>query len=428
MGHIIGEGRGQSALFPLCLEDLIPADHACRVIDAFVDSLAMEALGFARSQPAGTGRPGYDPRDLLKLYVYGYLQQVRSSRRLEAECRRNVEVMWLLGRLVPDHKVIAEFRRLHREAVAEAGASLIRWARAQAMLASGWVAIDGSKFRSVSSTRSVAAAREAMQRYLAGLDEADEAPPGHREPEARLMRSVQEGHVAAYNVQTAVDAATGLIVAHEVTTEATDNRSLLPMADKARAVVASEVLHVVADAGYSNGEQARACEEQGIVTHVPANRAVNNQGDGTLYDRSAFAYDEATDTMRCPAGHTLARKQIYRRDRAVIYAAEASACGACALKPSCTTAHRRMVTRHWDEAVLRRMHERATPDAMRLRRCTVERPLAELKERHMGRRFLLRGLDGSRCEMALAVMAFNLKRLIRLLGAVTLIGKLQPAG
>jgi transposase len=206
-------------LFPLCLEDLIPADHACRVIDAFVDSLAMEALGFVRSQPASTGRPGYDPRDLLKLYLYGYLQQVRSSRRLETECRRNVEVMWLLGRLVPDHKVIAEFRRLHREAVAEAGASLIRWARAQAMLASGWVAIDGSKFRSVSSTRSVAAAREAMQRYLAGLDEADEAPPAHPEPEARLMRSVQEGHVAAYNVQTAVDATTGLIVAHKVTTK-----------------------------------------------------------------------------------------------------------------------------------------------------------------------------------------------------------------
>ncbi|MDE2271738.1 MAG: transposase [Xanthomonadaceae bacterium] len=428
MGHIIGEGRGQSALFPLCLEDLIPADHACRVIDAFVDSLAMEALGFARSQPAGTGRPGYDPRDLLKLYVYGYLQQVRSSRRLEAECRRNVEVMWLLGRLVPDHKVIAEFRRLHREAVAEAGASLIRWARAQAMLASGWVAIDGSKFRSVSSTRSVAAAREAMQRYLAGLDEADEAPPAHPEPEARLMRSAQEGHVAAYNVQTAVDAATGLIVAHEVTTEATDNRSLLPMADKARTVVACKDLHVVADAGYSNGEQARACEEQGIVTHVPANRAVNNQGDGTLYDRSAFTYDEATDTMRCPAGRSLVRKQTHRGERMVVYAAQASDCGGCVLKDACTRAERRLVRRHWDEAVLERMNARATPEAMRLRRCTVERPFAELKERHMGRRFLLRGLDGSRCEMALAVMAFNLKRLIRLLGAVALIGKLQPAG
>lgn len=193
-------------------------------------------------------------------------------------------------------------------------------------------------------------------------------------------------------------------------------------------MVACEVLHVVADAGYSNGEQARACEEQGIVTHVPANRAVNNQGGGTLYDRRAFAYDEATDTMRCPAGRSLVRKQNHRGERMVIYAAQASDCGGCVLKDACTRAERRLVRRHWDEAVLERMNARATPEAMRLRRCTVERPFAELKERHMGRRFLLRGLDGSRCEMALAVMAFNLKRLLRLLGAVALIRKLQPAG
>lgn len=429
MGHIVGEGRGQSALFPLCLEDLLPVDHACRVIDAFVESLDMEVLGFVRSQAAATGRPGYDPRDLLRLYLYGYLQQIRSSRRLETECLRNIEVMWLLGRLVPDHKVIAEFRRIHREAVTEAGVTLIAWARAQAMLQGGWVAIDGSKFRAVSSTRSVAA-REAMRRYLAGLDEADEAtpPPEHPEPEARLMRLAQGGGTAAaYNVQTAVEAATGLIVAHEVTTEATDNRSLAPMAKKARAAVDAEALHVVADAGYSSGEQARACEEQGIVTHVPANRAVNNQGDGTLYDRRAFAYDEATDTMRCPAGQALTRKQIHRAKRTVYYAAAASACGACALKGACTTGTRRLVRRHWDDAVLDRMHARATPEAMRLRRCTVERPFAELKERLLGRRFLLRGLQGARCEMALAVMVFNLKRLTRLLGAVALIGKLQPA-
>lgn len=429
MGHIVGEGRGQSSLFPLCLEDLLPGDHACRVIDAFVESLAMEGQGFVRSQAAATGRPGYDPRDLLRLYLYGYLQQIRSSRRLETECRRNIEVMWLLGRLVPDHKVIAEFRRVHREAVTEAGVALVAWARAQAMLQGGWVAIDGSKFRAVSSTRGVVA-REAMRRYLAGLDEADEAtsPVAHPEPEARLMRLAQGGGTAAaYNVQTAVDAATGLIVAHAVTTEATDNRSLEPMAQKAREVVDAEALHVVADAGYSNGKQARACEGQGIVTHVPANRAVNNQGDGTLYDRRAFAYDEATDTMQCPAGQPLTRKQVLRGDRTVVYAAAASTCGACTLKSMCTTATRRLVRRHEDDAVLQRMHERATPEAMRLRRCTVERPFAELKERLFGRRFLLRGLTGVCCEMAIAVMAFNLKRLTRLLGAVALIRKLRSA-
>lgn len=426
MGHIVGEGRGQSALFPLCLEDLVPADHACRVIDAFVQRLDMAALGFVRSQAAPTGRPGFDPRDLLRLYLYGYLQQVRSSRRLEAECRRNIEVMWLLGRLVPDHKVIAEFRRIHREGVTEAGVWLIQWARSQAMLAGGWVAIDGSKFRAVSSTRSVVA-REAMRRYLAGLDEADQPAPDHPEPEARLMRTAHEGKVPAYNVQTVVEAATGLIVAHEVTTEATDNRSLWPMAQRARERMDVEELHVVADAGYSSGEQARACEEHGVITHIPANRTVNNQGDGTLLDRRAFTYDSTSDTMRCPAGETLIRKQIYRRDRAVHYAADEAVCGVCALKSSCTTAKRRIVSRHWDEDILQRMHERATPAAMRLRRCTVERPFADLKERLFGRRFLLRGLIGARCEMAMAVMAFNLKLLTRFLGAATLIGRLQAA-
>src|ERR1700743_2272918 len=233
MGHITGEGRGQSALFPLSLDDLLPADHACRVIDAFVASLDLQGLGFVRSRPAATGRPGYDPGDLLRLYSYGYLQQIRSSRRLETECRRNIELMWLLGRLVPDHKVIAEFRRVHGEAVAGAGAALIQWAKAQALLTSGWVAIDGSKFRAVSSKRGVAA-REAWARYLADMDEADAADAPvqkpHPEPEARFMRSPNEGKIPAYNVQTAVEAGTGFIGAHEATTDTAGNRQLPPIA------------------------------------------------------------------------------------------------------------------------------------------------------------------------------------------------------
>jgi transposase len=433
MGYMAGEGRGQSALFPLSLDDLVPADHACRVIDAFVASLDLHALGFARSRPAATGRPGYDPGDLLRLYLYGYLQQIRSSRRLETECGRNIELMWLLGRLVPDHKVIAEFRRVHGEAVAGAGAALIQWARAQALLQGGWVAIDGSKFRAVSSKRSVAA-RDALAKYLGDLDAADAAEgptetaaKPHPEPEARFMRSPNEGKIPAYNVQTAVDATTGLIVAHEVTTEATDNRQLLPMATMARQALGTETLNVVADAGYSNGEQARACEEQHLVVHVPANRAVNNQGDGTLMDRHAFTYDPDQDVMHCPGGATLVRKQIHRASRAVHYAAPVSACAACALKSQCTQADRRIVSRHMDEDVLNRMHARATPEAMRLRRCTVERPFAELKYRIFGLpRFLLRGTKGAAAEMAMAVMAFNLKRLGSLLGRAQLIQKLQP--
>ena len=432
MGFIQGEGRTQGTLFPVVLDDLVPDDHVCRVIDAFVGRLEMNELGFERAEPAETGRPGYDPRDLLKLYLYGYLQQIRSSRRLEAECRRNVEVMWLLGRLAPDYKSIAEFRRMHREAVTEAGAALVGFARSVGLVRGEWIAIDGSKFQAASSARSVRE-REAMKRYLEQLEQSDEQDevvidPGavaaaleklksHPEPEARFMRT-GIGHAPAYNVQTAVDAAHALIVAQQVTTEATDNRSLLPMAEAAsQAVGAPDSLHVVADAGYSNGEQAERCEQQGIVPHVPANRAINNKGDGTLFDRSRFQYDEDTDTFRCPNGETLVRIQLSRRDRCVMYAAEAQTCQACSIKTDCTSASRRWITRHLHEGALTRMQQRATPEAMRLRRCTVEHPFATLKYRIFGNpRFLLRGLRGAQTEIGLATMAYNLMRMINVLG------------
>ena len=432
MGFIQGEGRTQGTLFPVVLDDLVPGDHVCRVIDAFVARLEMSELGFERSEPAETGRPGYDPRDLLKLYLYGYLQQIRSSRRLEAECRRNVEVMWLLGRLAPDYKSIAEFRRMHREAVTKAGAALVGFARSVGLVRGEWIAIDGSKFQAASSARSVHE-REAMKRYLEQLEQADEGDEmvidpdavataleklnRHPEPEAHLMR-IGHGHAPAYNVQTAVDAEHALIVAQQVTTEATDNRSLLPMAEAAsQAVGAPDSLHVVADAGYSNGEQAERCEQQGIVPHVPANRSVNNKGDGTLFDRSRFHYDEKTDTFRCPNGETLVRIQLSRRDRCMMYAAEAETCQACAIRTDCTTASRRWITRHLHEGALTRMQQRATPEAMRLRRCIVEHPFATLKYRIFGNpRFLLRGLGGAQTEIGLATMAYNLKRMINVLG------------
>ena len=172
MGYIQGVGRTQGTLFPVTLEELIPADHVCRVIDAFVGRLDMDRLGFIRAEAAETGRPGYDPRDLLRLYLYGYLHQIRSSRRLEAECLRNIEVMWLLGRLAPDHKSIAGFRKIHREAVTEAGAELIRFARSMGLVKGEWVAIDGSKFRAVSSSQSVHERKE-LERYLERMEQAD---------------------------------------------------------------------------------------------------------------------------------------------------------------------------------------------------------------------------------------------------------------
>src|SRR6266851_2739755 len=241
MGFVQGEGRTQGTLFPVCLvEELIPGDHVCRVIDAFVDRLDMAGLGFERAEAAETGRPGYDPRDLLKLYLYGYLQQIRSSRRLESECRRNIELMWLLGRLAPDHKTIAEFRRMHREGVTAAGAELVRLARSVGLVKGEWIAIDGSKFQAVSSAKSVRE-REALERYLEQLERSDEQDEvvidpsavaraleklrQHPEPEVGFMRTTQ-GFIPAYNVQAAVDAEHALIVAQQVTDQASDNRSL----------------------------------------------------------------------------------------------------------------------------------------------------------------------------------------------------------
>jgi transposase len=333
MAYIRGEAREQTTMFPVTLDELIPADHICRVIEAFVDRLDVARLGFVRAEPADTGRPGYDPRDLLKLYLYGYLQQVRSSRRLEAECQRNVEVMWLLGRLQPDYKSIAEFRRIHSQAVSDAGGELVRFARSVGLVRGETVAVDGSKFQAVSSAHHVRE-RDAVKRYLEQLDTVDaqdemvvdpsvvqaalEKLKNDPEPEARFMRTAK-GSVPAYNVQTVVDTEHALIVVHQVTDEATDNRSLLPMAEAAKVALGNpETLNLVADAGYSNGEQAEQCEAQGVVLHVPANRAVNNQGDGMLLDRSQFHYDESTDSYRCPGNQTLARKPLQRNKTRVV--------------------------------------------------------------------------------------------------------------
>jgi transposase len=433
LAYIQGEHRGQSTLFPVTLDDLIPEDHLCRVIEAFVDRLDVAALGFVRAEPAETGRPGYDPRDLLKLYLYGYLQQIRSSRRLEAECKRNVEVMWLLGRLDPDYKSIAEFRRMHRAAMTEAGAELVRFARSVGLVRGEWVAIDGSKFRAVSSAHGVRE-REAMKRYLDQVEAADEQDEvlidqsavavaleklkSHPEPEARFMR-MANGKAPAYNVQTAVDAEHALIVAQKVTDEANDERSLLPMAEAAQVAVGDPLqpLNVVADTGYSNGEQAAACEANNILPHVPAKRGVNNQGDGTLFDRTEFVYDKKTDTLRCPTQQTLTRKQVLSRKKIVLYAAPVEACSKCSLKSRCTSTSRRFVRRHMYENALQRMQQRATPEAMRLRRSTVEHPFATLKYRIFGHpRFLLRGIEGAQTEISLASMAYNLKRMMNVLG------------
>jgi transposase len=470
MGYVGGESRGQAALFPVVLDDLVPEDHAVRVIDAFVAGLDLGRLGFGKTQPLATGRPPYDPADLLRLYLYGYLNQVRSSRRLERECARNVEVMWLLNRLVPDHKTISEFRRVNAAPFKAVCRSFVRFCAEADLIGGQWVAIDGSKFQAAASKRAVVTAARLdeqlkaldrqVQGYLESLDSADEAESDAQgpkrntvrealsrleerradvattrailkeldesqhvvgEPEAKLMKTGQGPSTVAYNVQTAVDAKNKLVVSHEVTNEANDSRSLLALATAAKEALKAETLNVVADAGYSNGQQAKACEEAGITPYVPTQRATNNQGDGTYFDRVEFAYDERSDSYRCPAGELLRRKTVSNEARLVFYTT--ASCGGCALKSKCTGTKQRWVSRHFEEETLERMRRRVEryPEAMALRRETAEHPFANLKHRILGNgRFLLRGINGAGAEMALAVLAYNFRRALNLLGAAAM--------
>ncbi|WP_085667269.1 MULTISPECIES: IS1182 family transposase [unclassified Pseudomonas] len=470
MRYIQGENRSQTALFPVSLDELIPDDHLVRVIEAYVSLLDFEQLGFDKARPKATGRPSYDPADLLKLYLYGYFQRIRSSRRLEAECQRNVEVMWLLGRLAPDFKTIADFRRDNSAAFTATCRAFVRFCRNAGLIAGELVAIDGSKFQAVASNRKQmtpkklrhqeAVLDQRIARYLAQLDEADRGEEGESidrtavqtalrelqakkadnqtcqglmeaqglvqhivgESDAQKMRT-PSGKYVAYNIQSAVDAEHCLILHHEVTRDGADRQQLEPMAKAAKAELEQPQLDVTADAGYSNGEQFQACDDAGITAFVPPNRSVNNQGDGAeFFDRTDFNYEQQSDTYRCPDGKRLTLKQMNKGNR--VYQASISDCSVCPLKSRCTQTNRRYLTRHAHEAAFERMEQRMRdhPEMMTSRRSIVEHPFGNLKQWLFGNgRFLLRQLKGAQAEMALAVQAYNLKRAIKVLGAQKLI-------
>ena len=464
MGHRQGENRHQAALFPLMLDELVGPDDLVRVIDVWIASLDLKALGFSKAQTQVMGRPPYDPADLLKLYIWGYLNAIRSSRALERQTHSNVKCMWLLGRLQPDHKTIAEFRRTNAHALVAVCASFVQFARAQHLIASNTVAIDGSKIRAVASRKAIIRADELtklaqhnareiehylqlldtqdlaqdvqpqikahdVQRALRQLRERQAAIQEHvqqlannrskslvqTEPQAKLMKSL---HGPGYNLQTAVEATSHLIVAHEVVNDVSDRSQLHPMAQSANRVLETSCT-VVADAGYSNGEQLAKLQDQGVVCFVAPNRTINNQGDGTLYDKSLFSYDEKTDTLQCPLGKTLKRKTGKRQDKMIIYAADQRDCQVCASKGKCTGAKQRFVSRHEYEHALQDNATRlaAKPQMMRLRRSTVEHPFGTIKTQILGNaRLLMRGLEGARAELSLAVLAYNLKRVFNMKG------------
>jgi transposase len=469
-------------LLPPAVEDYVDAHALVRVIDRYVDGLDMVALGFKKSVPLGEGRPPYAPDDLLKLYLYGYWNAVRSSRKLEVESRRNLEVMWLLGLLVFDHKTIADFRRENAQAFKRVCAQFVQFLRS-AQLVGGEapvVAVDGSKFKASASKASLVSAEQAgkerarierrVAQYLAQLDEADhqeagEALPSAQQIEAALQRLRERDQkleqaqadlaekaaeptseagtprvgltdpdcvmlhakggaaLAGYNVQQAVDAKHKLIVAHEVTTARNDHASLEPMATQAQQALGAQAMTALADTGYMNGAQAAACEAQGITPVVPMPQAPNPQGP-EFYPKTQFTYDPGTDTYRCPAGELLHR---YKRDRkAQIDYYWTSACSGCAQKPYCTQSQRRSIARSWHADAAERAHQRAQQDRrlMRLRSATAEHPFGNLKAMMPGG-FLVRTLPKVMGEMALAVLTYNLKRTLSILGFEHLMQKLK---
>ena len=473
MAHVVGQSRYQSTLFPEVLDEVVGRDDPVRVIDAFVDTLDLAELGFSKVACEETGRPPYAPGDLLKLYIYGYLHRVRASRRLAAEALRNVQVMWLINRLTPAFKTIADFRKDHAKGIVGVCRSFIVFCREQSLFGGELLAIDGTKIAAVASRKQVftpqriAKMNEAIERkiaeHLAAMDEADRqevaapiakadvaaavaALQGQRaklqaraqelaasgrnqlvatESEARLMRTPR-GHAVAYNAQAAVDAKHKLVAAFDLTNQGNDLQQLHPMAVEGKAAVGAGEITVVADTGYSNGEHGALCEQDGITAIVPRPETVNPKG-GQYFSRDQFSYDRESDTWRCPAGETLSLFKTSKTQQKKEY--RTKACGGCPLKAQCTDKARRVVVRGFYEDAREAMHQRATDDPiwMKQRRETAEHPFGTMKWAMAGARFLVKGLTKAKAELALGVLSYNLKRATRILGVPALLGALQPS-
>jgi transposase len=472
-----GADRAQSTLFPECLDDWIEENNPVRVIDAFVDLLDLTELGFEGVKPAETGRPAYHPSALLKLYVYGYLNRVQSSRRLESEAGRNVELMWLLGRLVPDHKTVADFRKDNGSAIRKVCARFVELCREMGLLVKASVAIDGSKFKAVNNrdrnfTRAKVERRRAqleqsVARYLSQLDTADRQEPSEAlatkttrlkeklaklademrrldlveaqmlatpdqqisltDPDSRSMATSGRGSgVVGYNVQVAVDTEHHLIVTHEVTNIGSDRSQLARVAKQAKAVLQTDALEAVADRGYFHGEEIVACDQAGITVTLPKPMTSGAKSEGR-FGKQDFVYLPADDVYRCPAGELLRYYYTNVENGLKLHRYWTNACRTCALKSRCTTGVQRRITRweheHVLEAVQRRLDE--DPKAMRRRRETVEHPFGTIKARMGATHFLMKTLPRVAAEMALHVLAYNLTRVINIFGPGRLIAAIR---
>lgn len=475
MGYIEGVDRHQSVLFPASLDEYVGADNPVRVIEEFVEGLDLVAMGFGRAVPAVEGRPGYNPRAMLKLYVYGYMNRCRSSRKLEEETHRNIEVMWLMRLQKPDHKTIAEFRRQNPKALKKTTADFVRLCREMRLLDAKLVAIDGSKFRAVNGRdRNYTKAKIESQlrrceakvaQYLDEMDRADRQEadlPGVADPELpkklsalrermKELREIQQridethdqvsltdpesrrmkvrgDHDVCYNAQIAVDDKHHLIVALDVTNEPTDIEQLAPMAIAAKDALQVETLDVVADAGYHNGSHVVVCESIGITPYVPGTQTSKNEAAG-LFTKEDFRYDEERDAYQCPAGCWLARStQTLKQDRVLSYYRNGPACRSCSLRTQCTTNRMgRRIMRTPEEAQVEAMRKRVTENRARMakRKTLVEHPFGTMKRSMDAGYFLMKGREKVSAEFSLTGLAYNLKRVIEVLGVECLLEALR---
>ena len=463
MNHRAGLDRSQTLLFPERLEDYITVENPVRFLDAFVGSLDLHGLGFAKAQCAATGRPPYDPAALLKLYLYGYLHRIRSSRLLEAECQRNVEVIWLLGKLAPDFKTIADFRKDNPKPLRAVNRQFTVLCRKLELFGGQLLAIDGSKFGAVNARDQnfnalklqdlVARADARLAEYLQALDTADATEPAsdalnktqlaekiaalqekqdwHKEllaqldaeqkqvsvtdPDTRKMPTAH-GMIVGYNAQLAVDARHKLIAADDVTNEVNDLKQLANIALEAKANLALNQAEVVADAGYYNAAEVSRCVEQNITPYIPKSDTSANTARG-LYGKRQFKYDAAQDVYVCPAGGALTdRFATYELGRELRYY-RASGCKSCALKHRCTrNKANRTITREENEHLMEAMAARlrAQPHKFKLRKTLAEHPFGTIKRWFGYTHFLLKGLAKVRCEWSLTTLAYNLKRVLNL--------------
>jgi transposase len=468
--------REQLVLLPESLEDYIDGENPVRVIDVFVDELELAALGFERASPAATGRPAYHPAILLKLYIYGHLNRLQSSRRLEREAQRNLELIWLIGRLTPDFKTIADFRKDNGDAIRAICREFVVLCRRLKLFVDATVAIDGSKFKAVNNRdknftdRKLEARKEQLEqsiaRYMDELDRADREPgslPEGRvahlkekilkvrahmrklgeietqmkaspdgqisltDPDARSMATSGRGTgMVGYNVQTAVDLKHHLIVAHEVVNVGHDRSQLASMAGLAREAIGESSMTAFADRGYFKSDEILRCKENGIETLVPEPLTSSSIGEGR-FDKRDFIYIEADDEYRCPAGERAIHRFTTVKAGLTIHKYWSSACPRCELKPRCTPSDYRRIERWEHEKVLDDMQRRLDqmPDAARLRRQTVEHPFGTLKFWMGATHFLTRTLRHVRAEMSLNVLAYNMKRAIKILGMKTLIAAMR---